>query len=280
MTETNSEDPIKEAEPPMVPLADALALTATGEGRLSATITPGWDVRGIPHGGFLLALVAKAGAHVVAQPDPLSVSASYLAPPAFGPAELTITPVRLGKRQSTVVVDLSQEGLTRVHATVTFGTIPRTDAEYPAGEIRPVPLAPPEQCLATDQVSDPDGEPIRLHRQLHLRLSPDTGWVDDNPRGVAEIDGWMHIGADPDPYALLVFSDGMPPSLFEARGRDIGHVPTMQLTTHVFARPRPGWVQGHFASRVVNGSYVDEDGYLWDTTGRLVATTRQLALVR
>jgi hypothetical protein len=54
----------------------------------------------------------------------------------------------------------------------------------------------------------------------------------------------------------------------------------VQLTTHLFARPAPGWVQGRFRTRVQGGNFIDEDGELWDATGRLVATTRQLALLR
>jgi hypothetical protein len=99
---------------------------------------------------------------------------------------------------------------------------------------------------------------------------------------VAELEGWLRFAEDrePDPLALLLFSDGIPPSLFEVRGPDIGHVPTVQLTTHLFARPAPGWVQGRFRTRVQGGNFIDEDGELWDATGRLVATTRQLALLR
>lgn len=262
--------------------AEALALTPLGEGHLGAQITPGWDVRGNPHGGFLLALVAKAGSTVVAQPDPLSVSASYLAPPEFGPADLTVTPIRLGKRQSTVVISMTQGDMVRVHATATYGTLPESSPIEPFEPIIRPAIPRAEECLEPRHISEAEGEPIRLHHQLCLRLDPTTGWIDGNPRGTAEINGWMNLvsGAEPDLYALLAFSDGMPPSLFEARGRDIGHVPTMQLTTHLFAKPEPGWIQGRFYTRVVNGSYVDEDGELWDETGQLLATARQLALLR
>ena len=77
-----------------------------------------------------------------------------------------------------------------------------------------------------------------------------------------------------------MFSDGLPPSIFEATGRAVSHVPTVQLTTHLFARATPGWIQTRSRTRVQGGGFLDEDAELWDSAGRLVATTRQMALVR
>jgi acyl-CoA thioesterase len=264
---------------PDVPLHRALALRTVGDGVLSADIAEGWDVRGIPHGGYLLALTAEAMRSVVPQPHPLTVSATYLAAPSFGPAELHVEIVRLGKRQSTASVRLVQDGLERVRALGTFAQLPTSMPEYPAGPV-PFPDMPgPDDCLA--RFNEAAEEPVRFHDQLSLRLAPDTGWMEGRPSGTAELNGWMELvdGSAPDPAALLVFSDGMPPSMFESHGREIGHVPTIQITTHLFAFPSPGWVLGQFRTRVLNGSFVNEDGDLWDSAGHLVATTRQMALL-
>ncbi len=248
---------------------------------LHADITEGWDVRGIPHGGYLLALVSEAMQSAVPQPHPLSVSATYLAPPSFGPAELHVETIRIGKRQSTAAVRLVQDGIEKVRAVGTYGELPLTAPEHPAGPVRAPDLPLPDDCLATSLLARAEGEQINLHEHLTLRLDPATGWLNDRFSGLAELNGWMRLadGSEPDPAALLVFSDGMPPSLFETFGRTLGHVPTLQLTTHLFALPAAGWVSGQFRTRVTNGSLVDEDGDLWDADGRLVATTRQLALI-
>ena len=71
---------------PIANFDEALALRTVGDGRLTADIQEGWDIRGVPHGGYLLAMVAAAARTVTVQQDPLSVSATYLAPPEFGPA--------------------------------------------------------------------------------------------------------------------------------------------------------------------------------------------------
>lgn len=264
-------------------LAASIALTPRSDGVLEADVAEGWDVRGIPHGGYLLALVTAAMGTVVAQPHPLAVAATYLAPPAFGPAELRVELVRQGKRQSTASVRMIQGDLERVRATATFGVLPATYPEFPAGPNDRPEVVGPEACFGADALATAEGgEHVNLHEHLDLRLAPDTGWLSGQPSGVGELIGWLRLadGAPPDPLALLMFSDGMPPSIFEARGRTGGHVPTMQLTTHLFGLAEPGWVLGRFHTRIVNGSLVGEDGDLWDSSGKLVATTRQLALWR
>lgn len=261
---------------------EAIAVRPVGDGRFSAEIVEGWDVRGNPHGGYLLAMVTKAMRAVVAQPDPLSVSATYLAPPRFGPAELTVAVLRAGSRQSTVTVALVQDSLERVNAVATFGTLADAAPTTLAPELTTPPMPPPESCLAAELLDEAEGEVIRLHQRLRLRFHPATGWLRGEPSGRPELQGWLrHCGnRDPDVWALLMFSDGMPPSLFEAVGRQGLHTPTVQLTTHLFARPAPGWVQGRFRTRLTAGAFLDEDGELWDSEGTLVATTRQLALLR
>lgn len=266
---------------PFVGLDEAIALKTVGDGHLSADIRQGWDVRGIPHGGYLLALVAAAARTVSVQQDPLSVSATYLAPPEFGPADLAVEVVRAGRRQSTVAVTLHQSGTERVRATLTLGTLSETDPIALSDDVR-MPAGPgPDACLAMP-AAPPGQEPLRLHQQVDLRLDPSTGFPWGQPTGVAHLDGWLRLadGREPDTLALLLFSDAIPPTIFEARGFEVGHVPTIQLTTHLFAPPRPGWVRARFRTRVQGGSLIDEDGELWDSEGRLVATTRQMALIR
>lgn len=51
------------------------------------------------------------------------------------------------------------------------------------------------------------------------------------------------------------------------------------MTTHVRGIPEPGWLRCKFTTRFITGGVLEEDGEVWDSTGRLVAQSRQLALM-
>lgn len=103
-----------------------------------------------------------------------------------------------------------------------------------------------------------------LRLRLHLR----------NGRAAAHV---LAIPTD-DPIGLLVAVDGFPPTTSYA-ALPVGWTPTVELTAHVRGVPEPGWLRCSFSTRFVTGSYLGEDGEVWDASGRLIAQSRQLALV-
>ena len=58
---------------------------------------------------------------------------------------------------------------------------------------------------------------------------------------------------------------------------NLGWAPTVQLQVLVRALPAPGWCLVEARSSEIAGGWVDEDYRIWDSTGRLVAQSRQLA---
>ena len=86
-------------------------------------------------------------------------------------------------------------------------------------------------------------------------------------------------GSDPDVISLLMFADAFPPPIFTVFG-PVGWVPTLELTVQVRAHPAPGPLQVRLLSRHMSRGILEEDGEYWDSTGQLVAISRQTAKLR
>lgn len=89
---------------------------------------------------------------------------------------------------------------------------------------------------------------------------------------------WMRFrdGRDADPLSLPLLVDAAAPVVL-----DLGETgsATVELTVHLRARPAPGWLACRSTTRFVIGGYHEEDFEIWDSTGALVAQSRQLALL-
>jgi hypothetical protein len=109
-------------------------------------------------------------------------------------------------------------------------------------------------------------------------VDPDTaGWAMGRPSGRGVVRGWFRMadGREPDPLSLLLAVDALPPVTFDL-GLP-GWAPTLELTAHVRAVPAPGWLKIVHATRNFAGGLLEEDAEVWDSAGRLVAQSRQLA---
>ena len=251
-----------------------------GPERWAAEVDGGWTVAGRPNGGYLLALVARAGVEAAGQPHPLAVSAHFLAPADPGPAELEVRRLRAGRSLSTARVTLVQEGRARLEALVTAG---RIDPEAGPGWQRaggPAGLAPVEDCVP-GRPEMPGGQRANLLDHLDLRLDPATvGWVAGRPGGSLDMRGWVRFsdGRAADPLALLQMVDALPPSSF---GLGLpSWAPTVELTVHLRGIPAPGWLACVVGGHLWQGGWFDEEAEVWDSAGRLVAQSRQFAGAR
>jgi acyl-CoA thioesterase len=135
----------------------------------------------------------------------------------------------------------------------------------------------PVQELRPHQWDDlPGGLPV-LYRSIDVRLArPERR----EPGEIARLEGWMRFvdGREPDVAAVPLLADAFPPAVLDIA--ESAWVPTVELTVHVRARPAPGWIAASFRTRFLSAGYFEEDGELWDSTGRLVALSRQLAVTR
>lgn len=258
--------------------SDETAVRAAGEGTFEATIAEGWDIAGNANGGYLLAIAARAMRETTGRPDPVTITAHYLAPGRPGPAEVRAEAVRVGRRFATATASLATADRRLLQVVGTFGDLaePAEAPERVDGE--PPDLPPVEDCLANEPAAE--GPPSFFSR-VDLRLHPeDAEFRTGNPSGIPRMRGWLRLrdGEPWDTLGLLVAVDALPPTVFNAR-LPVAWTPTVELTAHVRARPAPGWLRCAFTTRFVTGGFLEEDGEVWDETGRLVAQSRQLALV-
>ena len=251
-----------------------------GPERWAAEVDAGWTVVGRPNGGYLRALVARAGVEAAGQPHPLAVSAHFLSPADPGPAELEVHRLRTGRSLSTTRVTLSQEGQARLEALVTAG---RIDPEAAPGWQRsggPAGLPPVEDCVP-GRPEMPGGQRANLLDHLDLRIDPATaGWIAGRPGGRLDMRGWVRFsdGRAADPLALLQVVDALPPSSFELGLAS--WAPTVELTVYLRGVPAPGWLACVVRGQLWQGGWFDEEAEVWDSAGRLVAQSRQFAGAR
>ena len=259
-------------------------------GVYDAALGEGWRIGGGVNGGVLLAIAGRALAAEFgaadgdrpAHPDPLAISAYYLTPGAPGPATVRTSVVRRGRAVSTGQASLLQDDgrggeVERVRFLATYGDLASVDGDLTTSA-QPPDLPPPDRCISAAQAPPDFLKHASLLQRLDMRLDPaTTGWAVGKPSGNGVIRGWLRMadGREPDPLLLLLAVDALPPVAFEL-GLP-GWTPTLELTAHVRARPAPGWLRVSLTNRTLAGGFLEEDAEVWDSEGRLVALSRQLA---
>jgi len=256
----------------------AIAVTRTSDHEYSAELDGGWTVGGGLNGGYLLAIIGNAvGQHIPGKPDPLAVSAHYLSASVEGPATIAVDVRRDGGSSATAHAELRQGDTTRIAVLATYGDLGRLsdDVRTTATEID---LPPRDQCLSND-FAPPEVKALApFMDRFEMLFHPEQiGWAMGQPSGRGELSAWFRLadGRDPDPIELLTVVDVLPPVTFDL-GMP-GWAPTVELTAHVRAKPAPGWLKVRHATRNVAGGMFEEDCEVWDSAGRLVAQSRQLA---
>jgi hypothetical protein len=230
-----------------------------------------------------MAIAARAMRDPIPHPDPVSITAHYLAPPEPGDVDVEVEVLRSGRRHSTVTGRVVQEGRERVRLLGTFADLAVGTGDGPVRVSREPPALPPiGDCLDVNAEADTRGYPAPpiLRRFDHRVPEPLTTWAEGRPTGRGEMGGYVQWpdGAPMDTLGLLVVADCYPPAVFNA-GLAIGWVPTIELTVQIRRRPAPGYLRAWMRTDAITGDYLEEDGELWDADGNLVALSRQLALV-
>lgn len=256
-------------------------------GRFRGELDGSWIIGNGINGGILMGMGALALRRVLDEdgrhPDPLALTAYFLSPSAPGAVVVGTEVLRAGRTMSTGQFSLTQVDASgpveRMRGLATFGDL--TERVEPLLRTEPAPpMPPPEGCLGKDD--EPRFRPrSTLLDRMDLRLDPaSTGWLRGEPSQEGVIRGWLRFadGREPDVLSLLWALDALPPVAFDLGL--IGWTPTLEFTSHLPAHPAPGWLQVVVTTGNVAGGLMEEDARIWDSTGRLVALSRQLCAWR
>lgn len=249
----------------------------------AARVDERWFVGRGPNGGFVAALVLRAMRARIADRErvPLSLTVQYLSPAQAGPLDVRVAVERDGASTTALSARLVQDDRTVGLALASFGRWRADGLEY-LDATPPADAAPLER--ATPIPADAPGAPAFL---ANYEMRAALGAAPGTASGRARWGGWLRFARPRalDHEALAAYSDAWAPAVWARTGTVVA-APTLDLTIHFRDRLEPapdaadGWVLGVFSSVRAAGGTWEEDGELWSRDGRLLAQSRQLALVR
>jgi acyl-coenzyme A thioesterase PaaI-like protein len=265
----------------------AMTLREVEPGVYDGELNKHWTIGPKVHGGAMLALCAQAartaGGGESSGLEPVAVSASFLWAPDPGPMRLVTSMRKRGRRISVVDVEMMQGDRTAVHAVVNLG---EPEHFSPGGDTAPLLSANPVLDLMAPEPPD-DIEPIGpghpLAGLVHLgegcEIRPLLSTMQRGATGRAPmLQMWARPrDVAPDALFALMCGDLSAPVTFAVERT--GWAPTIALIAFLRGRPADGWLRVVCTCLEIGHDWFDEDHIVVDSLGRLVAQSRQLAMV-
>ncbi len=271
------------------PFAGVCAVVAAGAGRFDGVIDPVWTIGPKVHGGTMQAGCAaaaraalRAEVPAAAAMQPLAISADFLGAPNPGAVRYRTNVRKTGRQICLVDVELTQDERTYVRASVTLGQLDDAPPVHQLPGLTDLPAEPPAGS-GGHAAGSPLAAIVHLAQACDLCLDLDSAPFLSGGRGEPTIRLWTRPRpgdeSDPDVAALfaVMATDISTPVVF-----NIGHIgwtPTVQMTTYLQRRPAPGWLRVLASAKSVGNGAFDEDHLVLDSTGAVVAQSRQLALI-
>ena len=262
----------------------ALDLTKVSDSVFSFTPDSRYFVGNTPHGGYLLALMNKAMVQALPHSSAINSNVYYLDRTEPEPAELHVEVLRTSRGSSMGQVKLIQnKKITCLYSSLC------SDFEYMKGYSGlSTPLPPIINAVKQDDFkvmsyeSLGSGSTPSFIKQLNMSVHPDHAWWDrdiSSDAAEARCSAYLELeGGVADTFVLSYLADILPPVVQNKFG-SLGWIPTLTLTCNIRQLPKTNllFIDGH-AKDISNG-YFEQDCYIWDMDGNLVATSRQLAKI-
>ena len=256
-------------------------MTAAAPGVFEGRIDGGWWIERGPNGGYVAAVFLRAltAAVVDAARTPRSLTVHYLAPPVEGPVRIETTVERTGRLMTFVSGRMRQGDRLVATAQAAFAP-PLPGIEF--SDVQPPDVPRPDAVSVLPPFPDAPTMPMRQRYEQRWAVGdpPFSG------ASQAVAGGWIRLnpaeGAKATDHVLVAaLTDSWMPPIFTRIDARLG-VPTIDLTIH-FRAPMPpgdaGWFLVVFRSQMAADGFVEEDGEVWSEDGRLLAHSRQLAVL-
>ncbi len=252
----------------------ATAAEPQGDGRYGCHLDPGWSVHAGPNGGYVAALLLRAILHEAGPLEPRALTVTYLEPGREGDAAVEVQRLRSGRSLSVLSAQLRQADRLLATGTALLGS-GRSSLEFQDADAGDVP--PPEDAPLPPAVPEGLWPPIadRFEFRPLTAALPFSGTE-------ASFGCWLRLREERgvDPVLLAQYADAMAPAVM-FRSTTPVLAPTTQLSVYFRQRPLDDdpWVLARVASRCAAEGFVEEDCDLYDRSGRLLAQSRQLAVL-
>ena len=262
----------------------ALALSKVSDNIFSFTPDPRYFVGNTPHGGYLLALMNKAMTQVLPHPSSINSNVYYLDRTEPESAELHVEVFRTSKGSSMGQVKLIQNNkITCLYSALC------SDFDYMKGYSGLNTSLP--EIMKTVKQNDFKvmnyenlglGSTPSFIKQLNMSVHPDHAWWDrdiSSDAAEARCSAYLELeGGIADTFVLSYLADILPPVVQNKYG-SLGWIPTLALTCNIRQLPQTNLLFIDGLAKDISNGYFEQDCYIWDMNGNLVATSRQLAKI-
>lgn len=265
----------------MTKFDDDTALRSIGDGRFEGRISPDWSIVRGANGGHIAAIVLR-GIELAVDDEarqPRSLTVHFARVPGNDRFEVQTTIERTGRSTSNVSARFVQDGKLVALAIAVLAT------EQRGRDFSDVAMPEVPRPEAVDVVTDREDFAFGRHFDFRRALGPDVGETSDR----AELGVWMRMREPQvvDHVVATQLMDSFAPAVFAKLGTGGGGagVPTIEMTFHFReSLPRPddvpgSWHLGVYRTLLSRGGFIEEDGWLWNEQGVLIAQSRQLALL-
>ena len=251
-----------------------------GNGHWTANLAEGWDIFGVTNGGYLMSIASRAMANESQGRTLIAATGSFVNPASTGAVTIRVEMLKQGRSLSTLRATIARDDRDLVYVTGVYSdpTRPVHDADLVTES--PPELPPPEECVPVVPADDAPLPPP-FSGKIEIRAHPDdAAGLFKGTTETPTVRGWFRLrdGEALDAFSVVMATDAFPPAIFNSK-LTVGWTPTIDLTVQV-RNPHPtGWLGCVFTTQFVTDGMLEEDGRIWDESGRIVALSRQLALV-